>query len=219
MNVCILRFLLVCDITKSLSLAHASDRNALHHTPGTVTCDNVVTGSTTGGVSTVGQNAPENWWMFTATDGGIYTLNSCGSGFDTYIHVYNRTGSAITDRPSSPVATCDDCGPCGLRTVLTVNLSPGNYWYVSPICIACTAAQYSALFHICVPLSSAAWRTPTSCTHSVYHQRLHESTLRLGAHILGLSWTVSRPATEPTVFSSRAPASALSSVESLAEEL
>ena len=68
--------------------------------------------------------------MFTATDGGIYTLDSCGSGFDTYIHVYNRTGPAITNRPSSPVATCDDCGPCGLRTVLTVNLDPGNYWYV-----------------------------------------------------------------------------------------
>lgn len=26
--------------------------------------------------------------------------------------------------------TCDDCGPCGLRTVLSVALNPGSYWVV-----------------------------------------------------------------------------------------
>ena len=50
---------------------------------GTLTCDMVATGNTTGANNTVEEPAPENWWMFTASEGGLYTFDSCGSQYDT----------------------------------------------------------------------------------------------------------------------------------------
>jgi len=95
---------------------------------GTLRCNGVVTGTTVGGQTTVGHSAPERWYQFTATSTGRYTFDSCGSGYDTYIHVYNRGASNVR---GSLVGTCDDCGPCGLRTVLAVNLVGGRpYWVV-----------------------------------------------------------------------------------------
>ena len=62
-----------------------------------------------------------------------------------YIHIYNRNGtSAITD-VGSQVATCDDCGPCGLQTVLSVQLTAGNYWYV--VILADVGACYHFASH------------------------------------------------------------------------
>jgi hypothetical protein len=30
------------------------------------------------------------------------------------------------------VDTCDDCGPCGVQTVMSVQLMQGDYWCVPP---------------------------------------------------------------------------------------
>ena len=79
---------------------------------GTVSCAQTVTGTTTGAANTVGHSAPENWWRFAAPRNGLYVFNSCGSSYDTYIHIYQRTTS---DAVGARVSTCDDCGPCGLR--------------------------------------------------------------------------------------------------------
>ena len=49
------------------------------------------------------------------------TFDSCNSAFDTYLRVYNEDMSV-------EIAECDDCGPCGTKSVLTVeNLENGNY--------------------------------------------------------------------------------------------
>jgi hypothetical protein len=50
---------------------------------------------------------------------GLYSFNTCGSGFDTYVRVFNQiaagTRSDVNFFSGSQVAGCDDCGPCGLR--------------------------------------------------------------------------------------------------------
>ena len=52
---------------------------------GTLTCGTNVTGNTTGANHTVGMAAPENWFMFTAPQTGIYIFDSCGSSYDTFV--------------------------------------------------------------------------------------------------------------------------------------
>lgn len=50
---------------------------------GTLACGMVVSGNTTGANNTVEEPAPENWWIFTALQTGLYTFDSCGSAYDT----------------------------------------------------------------------------------------------------------------------------------------
>jgi hypothetical protein len=50
---------------------------------GTLPCGVNSTGNTTGAINAVGSTSPENWWAFTAVDGGSYIFDSCGSDFDT----------------------------------------------------------------------------------------------------------------------------------------
>lgn len=95
---------------------------------GTVTCSQVATGNSATGSHSVGHGAPEHWWRFTAPQTGVYNFNSCGSSYDTYIHIFTRSTSSTSG--NRRVSTCDDCGPCGTRTVLTSRLPAGNYWVV-----------------------------------------------------------------------------------------
>ena len=93
---------------------------------GNVACGIVVTGNSATGTNTVGTGtAPEHWWRFQAPTTGSYVFNSCGSSYDSWIHIYNRVGN---NTRGSRVSTCDDCGPCGLRTVLTTLLVAGPYF-------------------------------------------------------------------------------------------
>ena len=94
-------------------------------------CNQVMSGSTAGGSSSAGGAAPDVWWPFQAPNTGVYTFNSCGSSYDTWIHIFTRIG---TTGIGSQIATCDDCGPCGVQTVLSTALTAGSYWYgTSPI--------------------------------------------------------------------------------------
>ena len=48
------------------------------------------------------------------------TFDSCESEFDTYLRVFNVD---LTEE----ISACDDCGPCGLQTVLDSALPEGHY--------------------------------------------------------------------------------------------
>lgn len=58
-----------------------------------------------------------------------------------WIHVYNRTSNTVPAGVGGQVATCDDCGPCGLQTVLDVELTVGEYW-----CVATNDHPFVCLF-------------------------------------------------------------------------
>ena len=48
----------------------------------------------------------------------------------------------------SQVSTCDDCGPCGVQTVLTTQLTSGDYWLVIP-CLTITFVVVLLLLFCC----------------------------------------------------------------------
>ena len=56
-----------------------------------------------------------------------YTFDTCGSGYDTWLHIYGYNTDGST---GALISSCDDCGPCGNRIVLTLGLTPGTYWLV-----------------------------------------------------------------------------------------
>ena len=66
-------------------------------------------------------------------------LLSVENGLGTSVENYHGTvlnvrrwfaNRRYTTSFGSQVASCDDCGPCGVQTVLTANLGAGWYWLV-----------------------------------------------------------------------------------------
>lgn len=53
----------------------------------------------------------------------IVTFDSCGSTFDTILRVYDQNFT-------QQITVCDDCGPCGLKAVMSALLEPGDYMLV-----------------------------------------------------------------------------------------
>jgi len=86
-------------------------------------CSGLVRGSTRGRPSSVGNPAGDAVHAFCPNSTGTYTFATCGSDFDTYLHVY-------TVGLQYQVASCDDCGPCGLQTVLSTHLDAGQCYDV-----------------------------------------------------------------------------------------
>ena len=90
---------------------------------GAIACDETVTGNTVGHDNDVGNAAPDHYYTFTVdtddADARIVQFDSCGSGFDTYLRVFSPD-------LDSEITGCDDCGPCGTRTVLDADLAAGD---------------------------------------------------------------------------------------------
>eukprot|EP00041_Stephanoeca_diplocostata_P022689 m.543534 g.543534 ORF g.543534 m.543534 type:complete len:856 (+) comp22130_c0_seq2:292-2859(+) len=98
-----------------------SPRPGLH---GTATCGSTFAGTTTFGSSYgIGGLAGEHIYTFVAPVTGSYILNSCGSAFDTWLRVFSAD-------LSTEIAECDDCGPCGSRSVLSTVLAAGTAYNV-----------------------------------------------------------------------------------------
>ena len=87
---------------------------------GQIVCGQTVTGTTGGEYSLFGGMAAEHLFSLSINRTQTVQFDSCASSFDTYLRVY--TADLRTE-----VAACDDCGPCGVQTVLTVRLEAGSY--------------------------------------------------------------------------------------------
>ena len=61
-------------------------------------------------------------WHLTWQGPVALTIDTCGSGFDTELYVFSPDGSTLN--------FCDDCGPCGTRTVLTTNVPAQGLYQV-----------------------------------------------------------------------------------------
>jgi hypothetical protein len=90
------------------------------HTP-VMECDNFYDGTTVGAASRTGSDAGDNLYFLSITETTHITLDSCNSSYDTWLGIHHDT----IDGPTA--CSCDDCGGCGLQTVLTCTLLPGNY--------------------------------------------------------------------------------------------
>ena len=80
-----------------------------------VECGRVVSGSTVGMPDTIGNPAGDVKFLFCPDIGGTVTISTCESGFDTFLHV---KGPGVD-------ISCDDCGPCGTRAVVEVDVVDG----------------------------------------------------------------------------------------------
>ena len=112
---------------------------------GSLTCGVPITGTTVSAGSHLGNGAGDHIYDFTVTQAGSYTFDSCCSQFDTWLRVFrgteddlasvldlnndvaNQCDTGNPDQVGCELLSCDDCGPCGLQTVLTGSLEAGNY--------------------------------------------------------------------------------------------
>ena len=74
-------------------------------------CGDTAIGSTTNITNTVNYTFTINE---TINNGLYVTFDSCRSKYDTYLYLYDDYGNTLD--------SCDDCGGCGLRTVLKPNI-------------------------------------------------------------------------------------------------
>jgi hypothetical protein len=90
---------------------------------GTIGCDQTVTGSTEGADNTLGNDGGEHLYAFSVPSGSLHNFiqfDSCDSTYDTYLRVMST--DLVEERHG-----CDDCGDCGVQTVLDADLPPGDY--------------------------------------------------------------------------------------------
>jgi hypothetical protein len=82
---------------------------------------------TNAGDSQVGKDV---WFRYTAAIGGLTTVSTCGSGFDTKVAVY---GAACPSAANTAIACNDDSGTCGtnsLQSYLTFTATQGATYLV-----------------------------------------------------------------------------------------
>eukprot|EP00040_Diaphanoeca_grandis_P034351 m.212758 g.212758 ORF g.212758 m.212758 type:complete len:2119 (-) comp33134_c2_seq2:132-6488(-) len=92
---------------------------------GSISCGDVVEGDTRTGVDNGEYNTSESrehTYSFTITTPTTITFNSCESDFDTQL--------SIVANNKTLVAGCDDCGSCGVKSVLDATLPAGTYTLV-----------------------------------------------------------------------------------------
>jgi hypothetical protein len=116
-------------------------------------CGTSATGTTVGGAHYTGQSSPEVFFGLNLTETTTVTVDTCGSSFDTLIHVWNQSTliAFVSDHTSPGVlALNDDIGvstgfSCtGTRSGLNIALSPGVYIVQVEGCVL-TSAHRSAL--------------------------------------------------------------------------
>ena len=100
---------------------------------GTLTCagspyTNIANGNTTGAGNECGNTSEDRWYSFTITATSDVTVSLCGSGYDTFLRIYN--GGAANCGSATQIASNDDNGPscAGTRSSITqTSLTPGTY--------------------------------------------------------------------------------------------
>ena len=86
-------------------------------------CGGTLTGSTIGKPSVIGSSAGEALFRVCTSVAGEYTFSSCGSTFDTYLRIYDA-------HMRHQLVGCDDCGNCGLQTMLSHRLEADKCYVI-----------------------------------------------------------------------------------------
>ena len=89
---------------------------------GEIRVGDLVEGDTSTSTSVYGSvESPDEIWSFSVTAPGRHVFDTCGSSFDTWLRIYDAEWNLLK--------SCDDCGSCGTRTVLTTQpLGAGRYY-------------------------------------------------------------------------------------------
>eukprot|EP00041_Stephanoeca_diplocostata_P024250 m.608435 g.608435 ORF g.608435 m.608435 type:complete len:633 (-) comp22486_c0_seq3:1402-3300(-) len=88
---------------------------------GAISCGQTITGSTISASDRLGNPSNERIYSVVVPNNRTQvTFDSCASSLDTFLHLYNNP-------MTQQLTYCDDCGPCGLKSVLSTVVSAGIY--------------------------------------------------------------------------------------------
>ena len=105
---------------------------------GSISCGETVQGTTVGASNRIGTAAAEHVYTFTISTAVRAHFDSCQSGYDSHLRV-------MSPDFREELASCDDCGPCNDRTVLDVDLLPGDYVLVVEGYNSLSVGEYDVL--------------------------------------------------------------------------
>ena len=133
----------------NLSMNESSNENS-NQTLTNLSCGTSYSGSTTNEISTYGNASPEVIYQFEVESSGSYEFSTCGSGYDTYLRLY--------DSNMNQLAHNDDA--CRFQSNIEEVLSEGTYYvlvegygnrsgpYILSLSCALSPANYtSSLFY------------------------------------------------------------------------
>ena len=70
-------------------------------------------------------------YRFYAESTGQYVFDTCGSAYNTFIHIFDDSGHNATSAPGATVVQCDACGiSCTSRARAVVPLEGGQWYFV-----------------------------------------------------------------------------------------
>ena len=139
---------------------------------GTIECGQTVTGTTSGEDNTHGNAAPDHFYSFTVTEPQVYQFDSCDSSYDTYLRVYALD-------LDEQIQGCDDCGDCGLQTVLDTILLAGDYVLVIEG-FSSSEGEYAVTMNCVGPQAGGFLDGDIACGETVTG-----STVAAGSHVGG----------------------------------
>jgi RHS repeat-associated protein len=75
-----------------------------------------------------GQASDDIWYQFTVSSNVQVTLSTCGSGFDTYLHLLNSSSTEIAYNDDDGAV---HCGGYYYESYIQITLTPGTYYVVA----------------------------------------------------------------------------------------
>ena len=113
-------------------------------------------GQTPSGTLSCGSDSPDVFYNFTPTVSGSYTIDLCGSSFDTRLSVF-------ADCPTTALIACND-DFCGLQSGVTVNLTAGTTYYIRVSAFGATTTGDFVLNISAPPVTAGACCVGNACS-------------------------------------------------------
>ena len=113
-------------------------------------------GMTPSGVTSCGANSADVYYNFTPPVSGSYTIDLCGSSFDTRLSVF-------TDCPALTQIGCND-DSCGTRSSLTLDLAANVTYYIRVSAFGATTTGDFILNISAPPIPTGACCNGNACT-------------------------------------------------------
>jgi len=126
----IISFIAVFISIFSINKTYSQNTYATATDLGTLSCasspyNGIASGTTIGSGSECGNTAEDKWYMFTIATTADVTIDLCGSGYDTYLRLYNSGAGSCG--AATQINFNDDSG-CGLQsTISQPGLTAGTY--------------------------------------------------------------------------------------------
>ncbi len=139
-------------------------------------------------ITTIQQNVSLNsgngyYWTFAGVNNTSYGFSNCGGGSDTYLRIYNSTGSLIN--------SVDDSGPfcSGSSSSMVFNCNTDGIYYLLFTNYSCDALTYNQTLYYSKTISGSNPNPPATITSINPNPALRGNTINIyGDGLLGYSF-------------------------------